>query len=77
MPWFGATAQCTRKSSANHSGPEAGKPDLTLHANRPPPLNFTFKGNIQHVSTEFLGNHQTRTPVYIQGKFHGVWGLGF
>ena len=32
-------------------------------------MNFTFKANIQHDSTEFLGNHQIRTPVelYIQG----------
>ena len=34
-------------------------------------LNSTFKGNIQHVSIEFLGNHQIRTSVklYIQGNF--------
>ena len=32
------------------------------------------QGNLQHVSTEFLGNHQMRTPVklYIQWNCQGV-----
>jgi len=34
-------------------------------------VNFTFKGNIQHVSTEFLGNQKIPNPVklYIQRDY--------
>ena len=37
-------------------------------------VKLYIQRNLQHVSTEFRGNHQIRTPVklYIQGNFQGV-----
>ena len=37
-------------------------------------VKLCIQGNLQHVSTEFLENHQIRTHVklHIQGNFQGI-----
>ena len=35
-------------------------------------LNFTYKVNIQHVSTEFLGNHKIPIPLNFTFKTNNI-----